>query len=87
MKKHVLSYLIMSIPLFLSAQDPDTAIRKVYIGFNYSTDIFPESWRPAPVNAWGEQIDRKEIQRSKTIIAIALNKYPEVIFEYNLKHV
>ena len=87
MGKHILFYLFISFPLFLAAQNSDTTIRKVYVGFNYSTDIFPESWRSMPINASGHQMDRNEIQRSKVIIARALAKYPEVIFEYNLKFV
>jgi hypothetical protein len=87
MKKDILLYLILSVPLCLSAQNPDTTIRKVYIGFNYSKEIFPESWRSAPVNASGEQMDPKEIQRSKGIIAKALSKYPGTVFDYNLKYV
>jgi hypothetical protein len=77
----------MLTPFSLTAQNADTTIRKVYVGFNYSTDIFPESWRPAPISAAGTPIEQGEIQRSKAVMAKALSKYPEAIFEYNLKSV
>jgi hypothetical protein len=87
MKKRILICLLLLSPFYLTAQNSDTTIRKVYVGFGYSKDIFPESWRDAPINATGRQIDRGEITRSKTIIAKALTKYPEIMFEYNLKSV
>jgi hypothetical protein len=85
--KQFLFYLLLLSPFYLPAQGADTTIHKVYVGFIYSKDIFPESWRDAPINAEGQQIDRKEIPRSKLIIAKALGKYPEIIFEFNLKSV
>ena len=87
MKKHILFYLLLSFPFCLAAQNADTTIRKVYIGFDYNTDIFPESWRPEPISGSGHPIDRSEIQRSKVIIVKALSKYPDIIFESNLKSV
>ena len=87
MTKYILFYLLLSSPSCLAAQNVDTTIRKVYIGFAYSTDIFPESWRPEPISGSGHPIERGEIQRSKTIIAKALSKYPDIIFEDNLKAV
>jgi hypothetical protein len=87
MNKQLIFYFLLLSPFYLAAQNPDTIIRKVYVGFNYSTDIFPESWRPDPINARGESMDRNLIPRSKAVIAKALSKYPEAIFEYNLKSV
>jgi hypothetical protein len=71
----------------LQAQNADTTIKSVHIGFNYSSDIFPESWRPAPINAYGEQVSSGEVQRSKMVMTKALNKYSEGVFKYNLKAV
>jgi len=85
MKKHILFYLFIWFPFYLRAQNPDTTIREVYIGFVYKTDIFPKSWRPDPIHASGHEIDRREIARSKIIITRALSKYPEKMLEYNLK--
>jgi hypothetical protein len=87
MKKYALLYLLISFPFYVTAQNPDTTIRKVYVGFTYRSDIFPESWRTAPINAAGRQMDRSEIQRSKAIMINSLNKYPELLLEYNLKSV
>ena len=87
MKKPILCCLLMSLPFYLFSQNADTTVRKVYVGFNYSTDIFPESWRTPPINATGHQMDRGEIERCKAIIVKALNKYPEILFEHNLKSV
>jgi hypothetical protein len=81
------SLICLLFPFYLIAQDSDTTIRSVHIGFTYSVDIFPDTWRVAPVNAYGEQIIASEIQRSKAVIAKALDKYPQVIFEKNLKAV
>src|SRR5262245_35031945 len=79
-------YLLILFPSFLPAQELDTTIRKVHVGFTYSKKIFPESWRDAPINATGFQIDYNEIPRSKAIVARALAKYPESLFEINLKN-
>ncbi|MEI9810499.1 MAG: hypothetical protein WDO16_22965 [Bacteroidota bacterium] len=35
-----------------------------------------ESWRPAPISAYGEKVAPEEIQRSKNIISKGLKKYP-----------
>jgi len=80
-------FVLFIFPFYLAAQTSDTTIHKVYVGFVYSKNIFPESWRDEPINATGVQIDRNEIPRSKIIIARALNKYPVSVFEKNLKYV
>ena len=85
-KRSILCFLLIT-PFYLAAQNPDTTIRKVYIEFNYNKDIFPVSWQPEPINATAQPIEISEIPRTKTVIAKALGKYPEVIFEYNLKTV
>jgi hypothetical protein len=72
----ILVSLLFSI-ISSRAQDHDTTIKAVHIGFNYSPLIFPESWRPAPINAYGEQLAFREIQRSKEILARGLSKYPD----------
>ena len=85
--KHSFFGLCFLIPFCLSAQHFDTTIRKVPVGFIYTKDIFPESWRDAPINATGYQVEYNEIARSKIIIARALVKYPESLLEHNLKHI
>jgi len=85
--KQLLFYLLLPCPSYLIAQNASTKIRKVYVSFTYSPNIFPEAWRGAPIRASGQQMDMKEIPRSKMIIARALNKYPEIIFRNNLKSV
>ena len=85
--KLTISFLLLLFSFFPKAQNTDTTIHKVYVGFIYSKNIFPGSWRDQPINATGIQVDRGEIPRSKIIIARALNKYPEIIFEKNLKYV
>jgi hypothetical protein len=87
MNKRIFSWVALLLPLFVSAQAVDTTIRKVHIGFLYSQEIFPENWRTASVNASGQAIENGETRRCKNIIALALNKYPEAIFTYNLKSV
>ena len=82
--KQLLFYLLLSCPSYLIAQNAGTKIRKVYVSFTYSRNIFPESWRGAPISATGRQMDMKEIPRCKVIIARALSKYPEMILKNNL---
>jgi hypothetical protein len=68
---------------FLSsyAQNYDTTIKSVHIGFTYSSLIFPESWRPAPINGYGEQLAPEEIERSRNILLKGLNKYPQSVLK------
>jgi hypothetical protein len=87
MKDRVIFYLLLLISPCVTAQIPDTTLKNVLVGFNYTSVIFPESWRPAPISAYGEQIKQSEIQRSKKVIVKALDKYPQTIFDYNLKGV
>jgi hypothetical protein len=65
----------------------DTTIRGVAVVFNYSTSIFPDSWRTAQINANGEAIAAGEIERTKNISIIALYKYPIPMLAANLKAV
>src|SRR5215813_2601341 len=87
MKNRLIVYFLLLLSYRPAAQNPDTTIHKVYVGFRYSQTIFPEDWQAEPINASGEQISRKEIPRCKIIIVRALNKYPENILRRNLKYV
>jgi len=87
MKNRVIVFLLLLSPFFLVAQSPDTIIRKVYVSFSSSKEIFPIDWRNDPIDATAKPIERREIRHSKLIIAKALNKYPESIFKKNLKFV
>jgi hypothetical protein len=80
MKKRIVGFLLL-IPFFFAQ---DTTIRGVAVKFYYNQDIFPESWRTAPINAKGEEIASTEIQRSKKIMIRALTKYPRQTLEQNL---
>lgn len=79
--------IALFIPSFLNSQTGDTTIQQVRIVFEYSADNFPREWRIEEINATGQQIATEEIPRSKQIIAKALNKYGNVLLEYNLKAV
>jgi len=72
---------------FLYANPADTTIKKIYIGFTYSKEIFPESWQPSPINAAGEPIVESEISRSKLAIIKALDKYPVDMLQQNIRAV
>ena len=87
MKNRVIVFLFVLSRSFLFAQSPDTIIRKVYVSFSSSKEIFPKDWQVDPIDATAKPIDHKEIQRSKVIIATALNKYPDIIFKKNLRAV
>lgn len=67
---------LISLSVFANNNPADTTIKGVRVRFAYSTAIFPESWQPAPINAWGEQIASSEIQRCKMMMIKALSKYP-----------
>ncbi|HLG39376.1 MAG TPA: hypothetical protein VI461_06895 [Chitinophagaceae bacterium] len=71
----------------MPAQNGDTTIKGVHVGFEYSNAIFPGSWTVAPISASGETMINTEIPRSKGIMVKALDKYTRGIFEYNLKAV
>ncbi len=87
MKKRTIICLLTLAAVNVMARAQDTTIGQVKVGFAYSDEIFPASWRPSPINATGKQIDPAEISRSKSIVANALGKYPDKVLEYNLKAV
>ena len=58
---------VISLSVLANNSPADTTIKGVRVRFTYSTAIFPESWQPSPINAWGEQIASSEIQRCKMI--------------------
>lgn len=78
---------IILVPLIANASPRDTLINGVHIAFNYSLNIFPESWRMAPISAWGDSIASSEIPRSQEIIARALKKYPVAVLHKELASV
>lgn len=75
---------IILVPLIADASPPDTLINGVQIEFTYSLNIFPESWRTAPINAWGDSIASAEIPRSVEVITKALHKYPAEVLSKEL---
>lgn len=81
------AFFITILPLHSFANPADTTIKGVLVSFRYSLSIFPSSWQTAPVSAAGTAIDASEINRSKLIIARALNKYPAALLQGNLKTV
>lgn len=87
MKPHFIfiSLLLLSFNSF--AGKNDTIISGVPILFNYSIDIFPESWIDEPINAIGDEIAEEEIPRSKYILVAATQKYPQAVLTNNLKGV
>ena len=80
----VLVFLFMTGAAHPQSILPDTLIKGVVVGFHYASTIFPESWQVSPINASGEQVPTAEIERSKTIIARALNKYPAASLKKDL---
>lgn len=80
--KKLATALFLFLPLYFFAQD--TTIMGIGIRFHYTPEIFPEQWRSNPVNAHGEEIASREIQRTKEIMAVALNKYPVATLQKNL---
>lgn len=78
---------IIILPLQSFANPADTTIKGVQVSFRYSLSIFPSSWQTAPVSAAGTPIDASEINRSKMVIARALNKYPVATLQANLKKI
>ncbi|MEI9944920.1 MAG: hypothetical protein WDN26_11965 [Chitinophagaceae bacterium] len=62
----------------------DTTINGVKVNFEYALNIFPESWRTSPINAWGDPIPSGEIVRSEAIMVKALNKYPLTVLKKEL---
>src|SRR5690242_19417887 len=88
MNSLLLKLLLITWPVSSAGRDPaDTTIKGVTITFSYSLSIFPDSWQSAPVSAMGAAIDRSEIDRSKSIMITAMNKYPAAILRTNLRAV
>lgn len=50
-------------------------------------EIFPESWRRAPVHASGEVLPDDQFDRVRTILDRALKKYPPQVLQADLKAV
>lgn len=65
----------------------DTTIKGVQVSFAYSKNIFPDFWQKPPINANAEPIDQEEIDRCKSIVIRALEKYPSSILRDELKSV
>lgn len=87
--KLILNFIFLtavSAQLFAEGKN-DTIISGVPIRFDYDLNIFPESWLEEPIDAIGDEIDESEIPRSKHILITALNKYPQVMLNENLKGV
>ncbi len=76
---------LLLFPAYLWADPSDTTIQGVLLTFKYDSTMFPESWQTAPISAQGESILPDEIDRTKSVMVKALNKYPQVILETNLK--
>ncbi len=81
-----LLFLIVSSHSF--ARDAgDTVIRGIHINFIYDKTIFPDFWKISPINAEGEGIESDEIERCKQIVKNALEKYPYLMLDKELKTV
>jgi len=65
----------------------DTVIQGVSIQFNYTASIFPDSWLIPEINAHGYPIAAGEISRTKSIMIMALAKYPDPLLSAELRAV
>lgn len=85
--KAIVAIALGCITLSAPAQyiPPDTTIRGVTVSFFYRESIFPESWRDAPINANGEQLQFEETGRCKRILTTALKKYPIALLQRELQ--
>lgn len=50
-------------------------------------DMFPESWRKAPISAEATALDTKEADRTLKVILRSMEKYPAGVLKTNLKSV
>jgi hypothetical protein len=82
-----LAFLFLLAPALSSAHDKDTLIRGVNVSFSYVKTIFPSDWQPAPISAKADPILQGEVNRSKSITAKALTKYPASMLAKNLRAV
>jgi len=81
---------LFSILLFINSfsyNPPDTTIKGISVVFDYSRSIFPVLWHDSPISAMGEPIPPEERERSKAILKLALDKYPELALTRDLKNV
>jgi len=82
-----LCYLLFPFPSLLTAQNAGIKVRQVNVSFTYGENTFPKSWRAEPINARGQEMNPRFINRSKNVIIKALSKYPEKLLKSNLKGV
>ncbi len=85
MKKLIITLFIITPSVLIAGDYNDTTIHGVNVQFEYKRSIFPESWLTDAINAQGEPIMQAEINRTKTIMARALAKYPNIILRSELK--
>ena len=51
------------------------------------SDLFPESWRDAPIRATGQALDDSQFERVSIILKRGFSKYPEEFLKEHLKKV
>ena len=62
-------------------------IRGIPIETKVHQHTFHSEWRKAPVNAFAENLDKDEVQRSTEAMRNALNKYPQSLLSNNLDRI
>ena len=80
--------LFATVTLALAQSPPSARSGRPEIVVDRATsDIFPESWLTAKVNAKAEPLGKEEQQRCREIVEKALAKYPAAVLHKNLQNV
>lgn len=59
----------------------------VVVATSSAPDVFPKSWRGAPISATGELLAESEFERVRGILKYAMSKYPNNVLNQHLKQV
>jgi hypothetical protein len=59
----------------------------VVVATSSAPDVFPKSWRSAPISATGEILAESEFERVRGILKHAISKYPNNVLSQHLKQV
>lgn len=77
--------LFLFVPMLAPAQrNPDTTLYGVDLHFRFHPAVFPATWVVSPINGRGASLDRREYERTRSLIRRSLAKYPTAVLHNNL---
>ena len=84
----LLGIAVWLLPIVSAVADERVIVETpVRVVTSASLEVFPESWRKAPVLASGEELPEEHFERVRRILGRALAKYPPQVLRADLKAV